>query len=576
MKEQIDPILLEILWNKLIGITDEVAIVLLRTCFSSIIRDSHDFSIALFDDKKRFLAQFGMSTPGQVGCMPGIIENVCQVFLPETLQPGDALIMNDPWQATGHLNDITIVTPIFYRRKLIGFALCTVHHVDIGGRYASLESEEIFEEGLWIPICKVYKAGDENEELFNIIRHNVRVPDQVIGDIRAQLAANHLSSTRVNELLEEYALEDLGQVGDEIISRSEKVMRSQIRSIPDGTYNSSIDLDGWNDELPRLTVAVHITGDRVLIDFEGTTHQVHRAINSVFNMTYSYAVYAIKSLLDPSLPNNLGSLLPITLKAPEGSLVNPKWPAPLWGRTMITQRMPEVIYAALSPVIPDKVIAESGTAPVVSVGITSVRRNGEGCLSLSFYSGGMGANAMGDGVVCMFPANVSNSSVELTESAVPILWEKRELVCDSGGPGKFKGGYGQEFAFSVPLGKIGPMDGEPVFVSMRGGRFDRPSNGILGGKDSSLAQMFINGNPVKLTKPRFKLNHGDSLRYIIPGGGGYGNPLDRDLHLVKEDVRNSLVSVESARENFGVVINRKSLVVDEDATKKLRRRFYSQ
>jgi N-methylhydantoinase B len=323
-KKQIDSILLEILWNRLIGITDEVAITLLRTCFSSIIRDSHDFSIALFDDEKRFLAQFSTSTPGQVGCMPATIENFCQAFPPESLKPGDVLITNDPWKASAHLNDISIVSPIFYRQKLVGFALCTVHHVDIGGRYATLESEEVFEEGLWIPFCKIYKEGVPNEDLFNIIHHNVRVPDQVIGDIRGQLSANHLSSKRVNELLEEYQLEDLRQVGNEIISRSEEAIRRQIRKIPDGTYTHSIDLDRWNDEQPRLSVAVRIAGDRVVVDFEGTTRQVHRAINSVFNMTYSYTVFAMKSLLDPFIPNNLGCMLPITLKAPEGSLVNPK------------------------------------------------------------------------------------------------------------------------------------------------------------------------------------------------------------------------------------------------------------
>ncbi|MFX0201168.1 MAG: hydantoinase B/oxoprolinase family protein [Candidatus Hodarchaeota archaeon] len=571
MVKKLDPILIEILWNRLIGITDEVAITLLRTCFSSIIRDCHDYSIALFDDQKRFLAQFSTSAPAQVGCMPATIENFCRVFPPETLEDGDVLITNDPWKAIGHLNDITIVSPIFYWGKLVGFALCTVHHVDIGGHYATLESEEIFEEGLWIPICKIHKAGVPNEDLFNVIRHNVRVPDQVVGDIRAQLAANHLSSKRVKEFLEEYGLENLRELGDEIISRSEEAIRKQIRKIPDGTYTHSIDLDGWNDEQPRLSVAVHISGDRVVVDFEGTSRQVHRAINSVFNCTYAEVIFVMKSILDPFIPNNLGCLHPITLKAPEGSLVNPKWPAPLWGRTIVIHQIPDLIYGALSKAIPDRVIAESGSAPLGSIGITSVKPNGEHCLSLSFFFGGLGGRSTGDGICCVaFPCNVSNTPVELVESQVPILWEKRELVCDSGGPGKFRGGCGQEFVFSVPSGNIGPMENEPVFVSVRGGRFERPCQGILGGKNSSFAKIFINDGQVKLTKPRFSLKPGDTLRYIVPGGGGYRDALDRDPYLVREDVRNSLVSIESAKIDYGVIISREGFKVDEEATNQLR------
>lgn len=571
IKKQIDPILLEILWNRLIGITDEVGITLLKTCFSPIIRDSHDFSIAIFDDQKRFLAQFSTSTPGQVGCMPATIENFCQVFPPEVLRSGDALITNDPWKASAHLNDISIVSPIYYRQKLVGFALCTVHHVDIGGRYATLESEEVFEEGLWIPISKIYKSGVPNEDLFNIIHHNVRVPDQVIGDIRAQLAANHLSTIRVKEFLEEYKLKNLRELGDEIVSRSEDAMRKEIRKIPDGTYAHSIDLDRWDDEQPRLCVAVSILGDQVVVDFEGTSRQAHRAINSVFNMTYSYTVFAMKSILDPFIPNNVGCMLPITLKAPEGSLVNPKWPAPLWGRTMVMHRIPELIYTALAPAIPDRVIAESGSAPLGSVGITSVKPNGDRCLSLSFFFGGMGGRGTGDGICCVaFPNNVSNNPVELIESDVPILWEKKELVCDSGGAGKFRGGWGEEFGFSVPPGKIGPMENEPVFVSLRGGRFERPSQGILGGKSGNLAELTINNNPVRLNKPRFSLRPGDSVRYRVPGGGGYQSPSYRDPSLVERDVRNGLVSIEHAKEDYGVVVNRESLRVDEEATKTLR------
>jgi len=279
----------------------------------------------------------------------------------------------------------------------------------------------------------------------------------------------------------------------------------------------------------------------------------------------------MKSILDPFIPNNIGCMRPITLKAPAGSLVNPNFPAPVWGRTIVMHRIPELVYTAISQALPDKVIAESGSSPLGSVGITSVRQNGESCLSLSFFFGGMGARVTGDGICCVsFPGNVSNNPVEQIESDVPILWEKRELVCDSGGAGKFRGGHGQEFVLRIPSGKIGPMDGEPVFVTMRGGRFERPSKGILGGKDSNLAKIFINDRPVKLTRPRFRLNPGDVLRYIVPGGGGYHDPLERDPHLVEEDVRDALVSIERAKKEYGVAIERESLRVNKEATKELR------
>ncbi len=570
MTKKIDSITLEILWNRLLSITDEAGLTLIKSCFSSIVRDSHDFSVAIFDEKKRLLAQCSTSTPGQVGCMPPTIENICRVFPPEKLEPGDIIGTNDPWQASTHLNDISLASPIFSQQKLVGFTVCTVHHIDIGGRHATLESESIFEEGLWIPICKFVDAGIQNELLFDIIRHNVRTPEGVVGDIRAQFAALHLSSIRINELLSEYNLENLSKLGDEIISRSEQAMRREIKKLPNGTYRHSFYLDKIENERPKLSVAVTIIGDQVVIDFEGTSRQIHHAINSIFNMTKSFCLFAIKSLLDPFIPNNEGCLRPITVKAPEGSLVNPKWPAPVWGRTMVIHRIPELIYGALSSILPDKVIAESGSAPLGCIGITGVKKKGEPCLSVSFFFGGMGGRSSKDGVCCLsFPGNVANSPVELIEYDAPILWEKRELLSDSGGAGKYRGGCGQEFAFSVPRGKIGPMENEPIFVALRGGRFERPSQGIIGGQNSNLAEIIVNGKPKELGG-RFALKPGDLLQYKVPGGGGYKNPLDRDPSLVEEDVKNSLVSVNCAKEDYGVIIDKKTLKIDQKATERLR------
>lgn len=575
MNKIIDSITLEILWSRLIGIANEAAVTLMRTSFSSIIRDSRDFSIALFDDQMRYIAQADGCTPGQLGCMLPIVKNFCSKYPPDTLEPGDELIMNDPWLASSHLDDISICRPIFFDGRIIAYSVCTAHQIDIGGRGAGQEHNDVFEEGLWIPISKLCRGGIENEDVLNFIAHNVRVPEKVIGDVRAQMAVNHLISNRISELLEEYQLTGLKELSDEILSRTEKSMRKKIREIPDGRYAYTHYANKFkDDEDPlKICVEVQIRGDEIIVDFEGTSRQTYRAINCCQNMTLSYTLYGLKTVINPHIPNNAGTMAPISLKIPEANLLNPKFPAPVWGRTSIAHLLPEAIYSALAPVLKDKIIAQSNSSPLGSHMMRGVKRDGQRFLIYHFILGGMGASAIKDGAHCLsFPTTVGNTAIEILESDAPILFQCKELMRDSGGPGKLRGGCGQKISLVVDETQVEPN--EQIITMIKGGKTDFPPLGVLGGKPAPTVKLRINGKECR-NERQHVLKGGDVFHYELPGGGGYGNPLERDVRLVLADVKNGLVSISSARDNYGVVIEEENLMVNEEQTRNLRKNFVS-
>jgi N-methylhydantoinase B len=576
MSKIIDSITLEILWNRLIGIANEAAVTLMRTSFSSIIRDSRDFSIAIFDDQMRYIAQAEGCTPGQLGCMLPIVKNFCSKFPPETLEPGDELIMNDPWLASSHLDDISICKPIFYDNKIVAYSVCTAHQIDIGGRGAGQEHNDVFEEGLWIPISKLCKAGVENEDVLNFIAHNVRVPEKVIGDVRAQMAVNYLIATRISELLNEYQMTSLTDLSDQILLRTEKSMRDKIREIPDGNYSYIHYGNRFKDgEDPlRICVEVQIKGDKIVVDFEGTSRQTYRAINCCQNMTLSYTLYGLKTVINPHIPNNAGTMAPISLKIPEANLLNPKFPAPVWGRTSVAHLLPEAIYSALAPVLKDKIIAQSNSSPLGSHMMRGVKRGGERFLIYHFILGGMGASATKDGSHCLsFPTTVGNTAIEILEADAPILFQCKELMCDSGGPGKFRGGCGQKISFVVDETGIEPN--EQIITMIKGGKTDFPPLGVLGGKPAPTVKLKINQKEFR-NERQHVLKGGDLFDYELPGGGGYGNPLERDFRFVYADVKNGLVSINSAKDDYGVVIEKDNLMVKEDETRNLRNNLLNQ
>ncbi len=568
MGRTFDPITLEILWRRLISIVDESDSTVARTAFSSLLRDAHDYTCMFTDQKGRELAQGTFATPGQSGAMALGIKNLVNKLPPETYKPGDVFITNDPWALAGHLNDVCVLSPIFYKDRLVAFTACVFHHSDIGGRVSS-DNHDVFEEGLFIPLVKLYDGGVLNQSLMDMIRWNVRTPDEVIGDIRSQIAANHVCSEKICQMLRENDLEDLDDLADQIITRTEKSMREEIEKIPDGIYCAEGKIEQMKGQQEVVIKAkVEVRGSDITVDLDGSSPQVNWGGNVVYNFTYAYVFMAMKSMFGPDIPNNDGCARPITLKAPEGSVVNCKFPAAVAARLVIGHFITEIIYRALSEVLPNKVIAGSGGTPAQMNVFYGKRKDGTPWHSVIIRGGGMGASAISDGnYVYIFPANGANTPIEIFESDTPLIVERRELIPDSGGPGKMKGGLGQREVFKVPDDDYAPLP--PVHLGIQAGRHLLPPEGLFGGKPGARAQFLINGllgNPFGLTL----LKPGDVVTIDAAGGGGYGNPLERDIEMVERDVLEGYVSIEKAKEDYGVIVDPKTLRVDVEATKRLR------
>ncbi len=569
MGQTFDPITLEILWRRLISIVDEADGAVARTAFSSLLRDAHDYTCMFTDQKGRELAQGSFATPGQSGAMALGIKNLVTKLPPDTYKPGDIFITNDPWALAGHLNDVCVMSPVFFNGQLVAFTACVFHHSDIGGRVSS-DNHDVFEEGLFIPFVKLYDGGILNQSVMDMIRWNVRTPDEVVGDIRSQIAANHVCAEKICQMLRENGLDRLDDLADQIISRTEKSMREEIEKIPDGIYRAEGVIEQMKGQQDVVIKAmVEIKGSDIVVDLNGSSPQVNWGGNVVYNFTYAYVFMAIKSMFGPDIPNNDGCATPIRLIAPEGSVVNCKFPAAVAARLVIGHFMTEIIYRALSGVAPGKVIAASGGTPAQMNVFYGKRKNGRPWHSVIIRGGGMGASASGDGnYVYIFPANGANTPVEIIESDTPLIVEKRELLIDSGGPGKMKGGLGQREVFRIPEDEYGPLP--PVNLGIQAGRHIHPPLGLFGGIPGSKAQFLINGlpgNPFGLTQ----LNLGDVVTIDSAGGGGYGNPFERDIEAVERDVLEGYVSFEKAREDYGVAIDSQPLQVDREMTKRLRK-----
>jgi len=563
-----DPITLEILWRRLISIVDESDSSVARTAFSSLLRDAHDYTCMFTDQKGRELAQGSFATPGQSGAMALGIKNLVTKLPLETYKPGDIFITNDPWALAGHLNDVCVMSPIFYKNKVVAFTACVFHHSDIGGRVSS-DNHDVFEEGIFLPLVKLYDGGVPNQSVMELIRWNVRTPDEVVGDIRSQIAANHVCFEKINQMLKENDMENLDDLADQIISRTEKSMREEIEKIPNGIYRAEgiiEQMKGQQDVV--IKAAVEVKGSDIIVDLDGSSPQVNWGGNVVYNFTYAYVFMAMKSMFGPDIPNNDGCARPIKMKAPEGSVVNCKFPAAVAARLVIGHFITEIIYRALSGVAPNKVIAASGGTPAQMNVFYGKRNDSKPWHSVIIRGGGMGASSMSDGnYVYIFPANGANTPIEIFESDTPLIVESRELLSDSSGPGRMKGGLGQREVFRVPSDQYAPIP--PVNLGIQAGRYIHPPEGLFGGKPGAKAQFLVNGatgNPFGLTQ----LKPGDVVVIDAAGGGGHGNPLDRELEMVESDVIEGYVTFEKAKQDYGVVIDPKTMKVDEEGTRKLR------
>lgn len=568
MSKRFDPITLEILWQRLISIVDEADATVARTAFSSLLRDAHDYTCMFTDSRGRELAQGTFCTPGQAGAMALGIKKIIRSSLLEQARPGDVIIVNDPWLLAGHLNDICVLSPIFLGDRPVAFTACVFHHSDIGGRIAS-DNREVFEEGLFIPPMKLYDEGVLNDGLIEMIRWNVRTPDEVIGDIRSQVAANHVCSQRICEMMKEVGLDSLDDLADEIIDRTERSMREAILQIPDGSYPYEGIIEGAGKRKDIfICLTAEVKGSDIVVDFTNTSPQVDWGGNVGFNFTYAYVFMAIKSAFNPDIPINEGSTRPIRMSAPEGTVVNCRFPAAVAARMQVGHFMTEMVYRALSVATPDRIIADSGGTPAQTNIFYGRRQNGKQWLTMIIRGGGMGAGSTRDGHFCaIFPANGANTPVEIFESDTPLLVEAREIVCDSGGPGRMKGGLGRRMVIRIPDDEYAPL--EPVTIAVQAGRFRHPPQGIFGGKSGSRAGFLVKdkqADPSGLTQCK----PGDVVSFYSAGGGGYGDPFERDPEAVEKDVLYGYVSIEKAREDYGVVIEPGTMKVDLEATQKLR------
>lgn len=550
MTKKFDSLDLEIAWSRITSIADEADANVARTAFSSIIRDSHDYSCGIYDARGNLLSQPSTVAPGHLGGMTAAMQTLRTFFPFDTLQDGDVIVTNDPWIMSGHLPDVMVTMPVFRRSRLVAFAGCVFHHQDIGGHLGT-DTLEVFEEGLQIPPCKLYRAGQENDDLFRIIAQNVRLPDLVVNDLRSQVASLHSTANRIRAFLDEFGLDELDTLADEIYARTEAAMRRSIREVPDGEYfaDKLIEFGGQERDI-ALKLRLLVRDGEIDADFSGTDPQVARGINCVMNYTTAYFLFGVVSLLAPFLPSNAGAVRPLRVRAPEGCVLNALRPAPVVGRIAVGQFIPELVYAALAQVMPDRVIAESGSLPLWWLTLSGRRRGGKPFVVGPMFSGGLGARSRSDGISTLtFPTNVMNNPVEMMESESPLLVERRELVPDSAGPGRHRGGYGQEFVVRVPVDETAPEGSVVAFLVA--GRFVSGPRGIRGGGDAGAASVTVNGKSIGWGKPHL-LKPGDRIAFRTAGGGGYGDPQERDRESVRVEMRDGLISPRVARDVYAL------------------------
>ena len=569
---RLDPILLEVLWNRLASVVEEQARALMRTSFTSVVRESGDLSAGVFDRRGRMVAQAVTGTPGHINTMATSVHHFLREIPAKTLEPGDALITNHPQQTAGHLNDFTVITPIFHHRASggdsgpVAFFGNTCHALDVGGRGLGADARQVYEEGLFVPVTHLFRRGGPNEELFRLIRANVRTPFEVVGDLYAQAGSNDVGGARLIEMIEEFGLGDIESLSDEICTRSERAMREAIGSLPDGVYENEAYTDGF-DEPIRLAVAIRVEGDEMHVDYDGSSPQSERGINVVLNYTAAYTTFGVKCAISPEVPNNDGSFRPVHVSAPQGSILNAQHPAPVGARHIIGHFLPGLIHGALAPAIPDRVLAQ-GADSLWNTQITGLREGGEPFTYVFFSGGGMGARAGGDGLsATAFPSGIRGVPAEVIESISPVVMHKREFRPNSEGPGRRRGGFGQEM-------EIGVRSPSPWVLSAMYDRTRCPAQGIQGGSPGAAGAVRTTGGKELHPKRQQRIGADERVVLSLPGGGGYGDPLEREPDLVAHDIEDGLVSIERAREVYGVALTETSEhernTVDAEATARLR------
>lgn len=548
MTHPYDQLLQQLLWNRLIAVVEEQAQTLIRTAFSTTVREAGDLSAGVFDTEGRMLAQAITGTPGHVNAMAASVGAFLRKFPLARLEEGDVLVTNDPWDGTGHLNDFTVVTPVFRDGRAIALFAATSHVADVGGLGFGPDARQVFEEGLLVPISYLFRRGAPNEALLEIIRANVRDPMAAEGDLYSLAGCNETGARRLLETLDEFKADDLKAVGKMIIDSSARAMRTEIAKLPQGVFENSMRIDGYDSPVD-LVCQVKIGRETIDITFDGTSGLSPRGVNVPLTYTQAYASFGVRCVVGNEAPNNAGSLGAVRVTAPEGSILNAPRPAAVSARHTIGQMLPDVVLGALAKAIPDRVPAEGASClylPVLLGGRgVAGETGGENFVINPFYTGGMGARPGKDGLSCTaFPSGVKNTPVEINETTAPIVMWRKEYRPDSGGAGEFRGGLGQVMEFSHAGGRA-------MAVSKMFERIGHPARGRDGGGDGGKGEARLDDGTMLRGMGRDDIPAGRRLIVETPGGGGKGDPRQRPRAALAEDVRAGYVSPEAAKAIYG-------------------------
>jgi N-methylhydantoinase B len=521
-----DSLTLNVLWQRLIATVDEQATTLVRTAFTPVVAEAEDLATGVFDAHGRMLAQSLTGTPGHILSLATSVARFREAFAGD-LAPGDVLLCNDPWVTSGHYNDVIVCTPVFrsagdapgaasVQGEPVAFCACICHAIDIGGRGFGAAARDVYEEGLAIPFVKLYRAGEPNADVFRFIRANVRQPDEVLGDLHAQVVANDAGARRLHELLDDLGLDGLEPLATAILDRSEGAMREAISRLPNGDYAYELATDGAEDPADAIVYRLRLTvaGDHLTVDYAGTSPQAAIGINATFNYAMAYTVYPLVCALLPDVPFNAGVFRAITLRAPEASIVNARFPAPVSARHLKNYALATVALGALARVAPERVVA--GSPPEWNVSLLGTDDLARSFAAILFPAGGMGArlDAPGISATC-FPANVPSTAVEIVESRWPLLIERLALRPGSGGGGRHAGGDGEVLAFRLETTR-------PARLLCMFDGLVYPTPGLLGGAPGARGEVHRRSGPPVAPKGETLLQPGETIELWLPGGGGMG------------------------------------------------------
>lgn len=529
----------QLVWDRLLAIVEDQAQTLMRTAFSPVVREAGDLSAGVFNTNGEMLAQAITGTPGHVNAMARSVPNFLAEVPISQMREGDVLLTNDPWLATGHLNDFTLVTPTFLDGKVVALFASTSHIADVGGRGFGPDANEVYEEGIQIPITYLFKQGQVQSELLRLIRANVRDPVVAEGDLYSLTACNNVGAEKLIETMNEFQLNDLSDISEMILSASKEAMHQEIQKLEDGTYRYDMKVDGY-DQPVHVVCALTIDGDHIAIDFTGTSGVSRYGINVPLPYCEAYASFGVRCLVGNDIPNNAGSLAPIEVIAPAGSILNAEPPCAVSARHALGQMLPDVVIGCLSQVLPEEVPCEGASCiwnPVLmSDSTASMNFNAPEFVINPIFNGGTGARVHKDGLsTTAFPSGVRTTSTEVNEITSPLVFLRREYLQDSGGAGKYRGGLGQVI-------EIAHTHRAPFVLSKMFERVKHPARGRNGGLDGAVGRVYLQEGEEYAGKGKEWIPAGATLVFETPGGGGWGDPSLREETMVQADVQSGLIS----------------------------------